>query len=267
MRAGDLPPKIARDIHFATSEKMDKVPDSSVQSVICSPPYWYLKDYEHPDQIGHGESYGRYHERLNLVWSECERTLQPDGTMWIVVDKIWHESDVVHIPYDIAVNCQKLGMYLQDLVIWNKPTAIAGMNDRNLVNKFEYIVFLSKEPRGFKFRQPEESKRPPPDFAPKTGLLTDVWRFPVKAGSIRKTPNHKAPYPEELIARIVSVSTDEGDTVLDPFLGSGTTMKVALEVNRRCIGYEINDAFEPMIVDRLRTLSPPGRQVRLSAID
>lgn len=236
---------------------MHQVPSDSVQSVICSPPYWNLKDYGHPKQIGFGESYDIYHKRMDLVWSECKRVLKSTGTMWIVIDKIWYNGEILHIPYDIARHCQALGLFLQDLIIWNKPTAIAGMNERNLVNKYEYIVLLSKDTR-FKFNQPLKKNRMPPDFTRDGKRLTDLWRFAVKAGSIRKTPDHKAPYPEELIERIVQISTDEGDTVLDPYLGSGTTMKVALQLGRRCIGYEINRDFESMIMDRLLHLPPEG---------
>src|SRR2546428_8425832 len=114
MRISDLPIEIGCQIHFTSSEKMEDVPSSSIQSVICSPPYWNLKDYGHPEQIGHGESYERYHERLNLVWSECKRVLDTTGTLWIVVDKIWHQSSLVLIPYDIIKNCQNLGLFLQD---------------------------------------------------------------------------------------------------------------------------------------------------------
>ena len=113
--------------------------------------------------------------------------------MWIVVDKIWRDGGLLLIPFDIAKNCEKMGFFLQDIIVWNKPTAIAGMTKRNIVNKFEYVLFFAKKSAGFKLKQPLESLRQPPDFDPKTGKLTNLWRFPVKAGSIRRAPNHKAP--------------------------------------------------------------------------
>ncbi len=266
MTVSELPDVVARNIHFSTSERMNQVEDETVQSVICSPPYWNLKDYEHPEQIGHGETYDRYHERMDQVWSECRRVLKRSGTMWIVVDKMWHQGEVLHLPFHIAQRCQKLGFHLQDMIIWNKPTAIAGMNARNLVNKYEFVVFLSKNSSHFKFNPLREGEGMPPDYTQDGDMLTDVWRFPVKAGSIKKTPDHKAPYPEELIERIVMISTDNGDTVLDPYLGSGTTMGVALAHGRQCIGYEINRDFEALIVERLRTL-PPGVQKEVTSFE
>lgn len=231
-------------IHIGSSERMTKVRDGTVQAVACSPPYWRLKDYGHADQIGRGESYERYHERMDAVWRECRRTLRDDGTMWIVVDKVWEGGDLVHIPLHIAQRCQRIGFALQDMIVWNKPTAIAGMTPRKSVNKHETIVVLSKSRGGAKLSAEGH----------------DLWRVVVKAGSIRRTPEHEAPYPEELIARIVAASTDEGDLVLDPFLGSGTTMKVAVGMGRRCVGYEINEAFKPMIEARVAAAAGVGVQ-------
>jgi site-specific DNA-methyltransferase (adenine-specific) len=242
-----------RGVHFASSERMARVASGSVQAVITSPPYWHLKDYGHPRQLGHGESYERYLARLDRVWAECRRALAPSGTMWVVVDKLWHRGEVVPIPFHVAMRCRRLGLRLQDLVVWNKPTSIAGMTERNLVNKHETVVFLSKG-RDFKLRAARAEPARPPDVDRRTGRLTDVWRIPVKAGNLRRTPDHQAPYPEEIIRRLVEVSTDPGDLVLDPFLGSGTTMRVARALGRRCVGYEVNPAFAPLIEARLQGL-------------
>jgi len=251
-----VPLKIRRNIHFKTSETLSEIEDESVQSVVTSPPYWNLKDYKHPKQIGFGETYADYLSRLDAVWSECKRVIKQDGTMWIVIDKIMQTEEITPIPYDIAQRCRKIGFLLQDVIVWNKPTSIAGMNPINLVNKFENVLFLSRS-KHFKLRTPNERRRAPPDWTRDSQRVTDFWRIPVKAGSIRKTPAHEAPYPDELIRRVILLSTDDLDIVLDPFLGSGTTMKVALQLNRRSIGYEINSDFGPVIAEVLSGLQPP----------
>lgn len=242
------------EVYWRTSEDMSAVEDGSVQSVITSPPYWNLKDYGHVNQIGTAdESYELYHGRMQQVWSECYDVLREDGTMWVVVDTVMEEGDLQLLPYHIARRAEDIGFVLQDIVTWYKPTAIAGMTARNVVNKKEYIVYLSKN-KDHKFREVsgENGKEDP---AIEDGhRLGNLWRHPVKRGTVGQNVLHKAPYPMSLIDRIVQLSTDEGDTVLDPFFGSGTTALSALKLNRHCIGYELNKEFEEVIRERLSSV-------------
>lgn len=233
---------------------MSTVDSESVQSVITSPPYWNLKDYGHDDQIGvSDESYEQYHDRMEKVWSQCYDKLTTDGTMWIVVDTVMERGDLRLLPYHIAKRAEEVGFVLQDLVTWYKPTAIAGMTDRNVVNKKEYLAFLSKN-KSHKFCQERgENGFEDPAIA-SNHRLGNLWRYPVKRGTVGQNVLHKAPYPVSLINRIVRVSTDAGDTVLDPFIGSGTTAYSALSLGRKCIGFELNKDFKDIIAERLATL-------------
>lgn len=243
--------------HFGeTSESMDAVNDESVQTVITSPPYWDLKDYGHDDQIGQADQdYEQYLDRLATVWQECYDALRPDGSMWIVVDSVMDRGDLKLIPYDIAQRCEEIGFELQDVIVWYKPTSIAGMTDRNVVNKKEYIIYLAKESAP-KFRSIVDTEHGEEDPANgKHEQLGNLWRQPVKRGTAGQNVLHKAPYPVGLIDRIVRLATDPGDTVLDPFLGSGTTAYSALRHGRRCIGYEINPEFKSAVADRLANLT------------
>lgn len=242
-------------IHWSTSEDMHEVEDGTVQSVITSPPYWNLKDYGHEEQIGTAdESYEHYHDRMDDVWSECHDVLRDDGTMWVVVDTVMERGDLRLLPYHIAERAEEIGFYLQDMVVWYKPTAIAGMTPRNVVNKKEYVVFLSKT-KDYKLNAASESDTGLEDPAINEGRkLGNVWRHPVKRGSVGQNVLHKAPYPTALIDRIVRLSSDRGDTVLDPFLGSGTTAASALGLDRNCIGYELNEDFDDVIERRLDDL-------------
>lgn len=249
MNKADAEKIMESNVLFKSSEHIPEVPDDSIQAIITSPPYWNLKNYGHSSQIGLNESYEEYHQRMNLIWKECFRVLKPNGTLWIVIDKIWREGQVIPIPFDIAENCSKIGFSCKDIIIWNKPTAIAGLNNRNLVNKNEYVLFLVKDNKKFFINLNENPEGMAPDYI--ESKLTNLWRIPVKAGNLRKTPNHEAPYPVELISRIIKISSKEGDLILDPFLGSGTTLEVAISENRNCIGVEINPDFREMIVSRL----------------
>lgn len=240
------------EVYFRSSENMDDIEDGSVKSIITSPPYWNLKDYGHEDQIGTAdESYSHYHERMNRVWKECYDVLADDGTMWVVVDTVMNRGDLRLLPQHIVNNAEGLGFNHFDHVVWYKPTAIAGMTPRNVVNKHEYVVALSKNPDFFLNPQPETENGIEDPAVLDSGPLGNIFRHPVKRGSVGQNVLHKAPYPLSLINRLVRLSTDPGDVVLDPFLGSGTTAESALKLNRKCIGYEINPKFEELLLDRL----------------
>ncbi len=242
------------EIHWGTSEEMTEVQDRTVQSIITSPPYWDLKDYGHEDQIGRAdESYEKYHDRMEAVWSECYDVLRDSGTMWVVVDTVMERGDLQLLPYHIAERAEEIGFILQDFVTWYKPTAIAGMTDRNVVNKKEYVVYLSKT-KDPKFNQKAGKNGPEDPATTDEHRLGNLWRHPVKRGTAGQNVLHKAPYPTSLIDRIVKLSTEPGDTVLDPFFGSGTTAASAVELGRRCIGYELNREFEEVIAKRLESI-------------
>jgi len=240
------------EVHWHSSEDMAAVPAGSVQAVVTSPPYWNLKDYGHEDQIGTAdESYERYHDRMQAVWAECYEKLRENGTMWIIVDTVMKGGDLRLLPYHISQRASEVGFRLQNLVVWHKPTAIAGMTDRNVVNKKEYIVYLSKQDEHLFHDETDRENGMEDPAITDAETLGDLWRYPVKRGTVGQSVLHKAPYPRSLIDRIVKLSTDEGDTVLDPFFGSGTTAYSALDLNRRCIGYELNEEFAEVISDRL----------------
>jgi site-specific DNA-methyltransferase (adenine-specific) len=233
---------------------MSAVTSGSVQSVITSPPYWNLKDYGHENQIGtDDESYEHYHDRMQTVWEECFNVLRDDGTMWIVVDTVMQRGDLQLLPYHIAERAKEAGFVLQDMITWYKPTAIAGMTDRNVVNKKEYVVYLSKSQDHSFYRRNVDDSAADPAISDEH-RLGNLWRFPVKRGTAGQNVLHKAPYPQALTDRIVKLSTEPGDTVLDPFFGSGTTALSALEHERRCIGFELNREFEDVIRERLKSV-------------
>lgn len=243
------------EVNWSSSEEMDATENDSVQSVITSPPYWDLKDYGHEQQIGTSdESYDEYHERMQTVWEQCYNVLKESGTMWVVVDTVMDRGDLQLLPYHIAQRAEEIGFTLQDIITWHKPTAIAGMSNRNVVNKKEYILYLSKSDEP-KFSTDEISYDKADPACSDEHRLGNLWRFPVKRGSVGKSVLHKAPYPEALADRLVKISTDRGDTVIDPFLGSGTTAYSALNSGRKCIGYEINDEFDDVIAERLAPLN------------
>ena len=237
---------VSHKVHFKSSEKMKEVKKESVQCVVTSPPYWDLKNYNVDGQIGYKESYEEYHSRLKVVWKECFRVLKKDGSFWINVHSKKHNSETYLIPLDIIRSLNKIGFFLKDILIWHKSSGIPS-GEKRFGQHFEYILFFVKDKNNFKFRK--ESLDSIIDY--KIENLTsigDVWNIKKKAGNIGKDVPHPATFPVEMIRRIIKVSTDKTDVVLDPFLGSGTTTLAAIELHRSSVGYELNEKdYKPLI--------------------
>lgn len=233
---------------FGSSEKMDKISDNSVSVVVTSPPYWNLKDYFKEGQIGQ-ESYDEYLARMKIVWKECYNKLNANGSLWININTRVHNRKVVLIPNDFIKICKELGFHYKGIFIWHKSSGIP-TGDKNIVDRHEYIlVFSKKEKFCIDYKAQEDFS----DY--KNNIISGnaFWNINRKAGSVGKKYIHPAIYPNELVRRIVLLTTVEGDLVVDPFLGSGTSLISALEINRNFIGYEYNEGFKELMQSRFDT--------------
>ena len=255
---------------FASSEKMVDIESESVTLVVTSPPYWNVRDYGQ-EQIGFGQSYEEYIESLNLVWSECLRVLQPNGKISINVQPLPISSEASGFNFrvirDIMFDIQKFFInndcFLSGMHFWDKSVYVNNVSwgsypkPSNIASNtsFEQIYTFVKRGQTRKFDK-EAMER---------SLLTkEEWRHwavrciwddisPVIKIN-QKGENkfgHGAPYPEDIPYRIIKMHTVEEETVLDPFLGSGTTLKVCRLTNRKGIGFEINPDYESLIKSRI----------------
>lgn len=242
-----------KKLYWKSSEDMGEIQDECVQTTITSPPYFDLKDYGHEDEIGSADSsYDEFLTRLRHVWNECYTKLTEGGTLWVVANTVMAEDGGIRLlPQDIADDATSVGFSHIETIVWYKPTSLARMNPNLLANKKEYIMLFSKgdSPKLEPTVSSENGKEDPAISNYTT--LGDLWRFPVKRGSLGGNVLHKAPFPKGLVKRMVRLATDPGDTVLDPFLGSGTTAEAALELDRSIYGYEINEEFEPIVNERI----------------
>ncbi len=247
-------------VHFGTSEDMSVVPDACVDFIITSPPYWNLKDYGDAQQIGH-ESYEDYLERLNRVWRECYRVAKEHSIMVVNVNSRRANKRFYPIAFDIY---QSMPLWqLWDVMIWYIPNALPQPHhymNRLFDNKFEYLlIFLKGNPDCYRFHKPRVPQKyagvDPREYKlnEQGRCLGNVIRIPAyRPPNIKQQTYHVAAYPEELVALMLATYTDEGDVVLDPFLGSGTTLKVARVMNRRGIGFEVNTQYADLIHERIR---------------
>ena len=238
--------------------------DESVHLVITSPPYWKLKRYnDGPAQMGHIEDYEKFLDDLRKVWAECYRVLVPGGRLVCVVGDVClsrRENGrhvVVPLHADICVICRKLGFDNLNPIIWHKiSNAVFEANTSSkflgkpyepnaiVKNDIEFIL-MQRKPGGY--RQPTEQQRKL-SMIPKAEF--NEWFRQIWTLTGASTRVHPAPYPLELASRLVRMFSFCGDTVLDPFSGSGTTMVAAMKWGRNSLGIEIDPDYCRMAARR-----------------
>jgi site-specific DNA-methyltransferase (adenine-specific) len=255
--------KTVHKIIIGDSRQMNLCQDESVHLIITSPPYWQLKDYGTENQIGFHESYESYINNLSLVWKESFRILHKGCRLCINIGDQFARSvyygryKVIPIRTEIIKFCETIGFDYMGAVIWQKVTTtnttggatIMGSfpYPRNGILKIDYEFILLFKKQGISPAPGNEQKK-------LSAMTTEEWNTYFSghwyfAGA--KQDNHIAMFPEELPARLIKMFSFVGETVLDPFLGSGTVSLAARNLSRNSIGYEINPDFLPIIKDKL----------------
>jgi site-specific DNA-methyltransferase (adenine-specific) len=248
------------------SRQMSELSDNSVHLIITSPPYWQLKDYGSDNQIGFNDSYENYINNLNLVWKECFRVLHDGCRLCINIGDQFARSvyygryTIIPIHSEIVRFCESVGFDFMGQIIWQKATtmnttgggAVMGSfpHPRNGIVKldFEYILLFKKQgnaPKPTK-EQKEQSKMTNEEW---NTYFNGHWYF-----NGAKQDKHLAMFPEELPRRLIKMFSFPNETVLDPFLGSGTTSLAAKNLNRNSIGHEINADFLSIIKEKVENI-------------
>ena len=250
-------------IILGDSRNLSKIADKSVQLIITSPPYWQLKDYGSDDQIGFNDSYEEYINNLNLVWKECYRVLSDGCRLCINIGDQFARSvyygryKVIPIRTEIIRFCETLGMDYMGAIIWQKTTtmntsgggAVMGSfpYPRNGILKLDYEFILI-------FKKPGNAPKPSKEQKQNSILTKEEWNQYFSSHwnfNGVKQLEHIAMFPEELPKRLIKMFSFVGETIFDPFAGSGTTSLAALHLGRNSIGYEINQDFIQVIRDKL----------------
>jgi site-specific DNA-methyltransferase (adenine-specific) len=255
--------KTTHTIINGDSRQMSELKDKSVHLIVTSPPYWQLKDYGTENQIGFHDDYETYINHLNLAWKECFRVLHDGCRLCINIGDQFARSiyygryKIIPIHTEIIKFCEIIGFDFMGSIIWQKATtmntsggaSIMGSfpHPRNGIVKlnFEYILLFKKQ-----------GIAPKPTLAQKenSAMTNEEWNTYFNGHwyfSGAKQDKHLAMFPEELPNRLIRMFSFPNETVLDPFLGSGTTSLVAKKLDRNSIGYEINPDFIPIIKDRI----------------
>lgn len=251
-------------IIIGDSRRMAELRDESIHLVITSPPYWQLKDYGDENQLGFHDSYEDYINNLNLVWNECFRVLHKGCRLCINIGDQFARSvyygryKVIPIRTEIIKFCETLGMDYMGAIIWQKVTTTNTTGGATVMGSFPYprngilkidyeFILIFK-----KLGDPPKVSR---EIKELSKLTTEEWNT-YFAGHWNfggeKQDKHLAMFPEELPRRLIRMFSFVGDTVLDPFLGSGTTSLAAKNLSRNSVGYEINSKFTSIIKSKLK---------------
>lgn len=269
-------PMVSQIIQGDASKVLQNIADRTFRSCITSPPYWGLRDYGIPGQIGAESALNDYIAELVSVFREVRRTLTDDGTLWLNIgdcytsgNRTWRDKDkknqargmdyrpptpeglkpkdLIGLPWRLAFALQADGWYLRSDIIWNKPNCQPESVKDRPTRAHEYLFLLSKSKmyyyNGEAIREPALSRK--------------GWRNRRSIWSINTEPNHYdhfAMFPESLIDPCIKASTEEGDRVLDPFFGSGTVGVVSLKLHRQFCGIELHPRYVDIAYQRLQEI-------------
>ena len=260
-------------------EKLKELESCSVQCIVTSPPYWGLRDYDNDEQLGQETTPEAFVSNLADIFEEGKRVLRDDGTAWINIGDTYFGAkggawvgdnsittedtgseyrikkkappkhkylkikDLAGVPWKFAIEMQKRGWYLRQDIIWHKPVPMPeSVNDR-LQKSHEHIFLFSKK-KNYYF-DAMAIARPSID-GDRLVRLQDVWTIPTS----NYQGAHFAVFPQKLPELCIKAGTKEGDVVLDPFMGSGTTAYVSQRLSRKWIGIELNPKYAEIIKER-----------------
>lgn len=255
--------KTTHKIVNGDSRQMKLIEDKSVNLVITSPPYWQLKDYGTENQIGYHEDYETYINNLNLVWKESYRVLENGCRLCVNIGDQFARAvyygryKVIPIRTEIIKFCESIGFDYMGAIIWQKQTTTNTTGGASLMGSFptprngilsidyEFILIFKKlgTPKKVSKEIKEQSKLTTEEWKE---YFAGHWSF----GGARQD-GHIAMFPEELPKRLIKMFAFKGETVLDPFMGSGTTSLAARSLERNSIGYEINPEFIEIAKEKL----------------
>ncbi|EOZ3523460.1 site-specific DNA-methyltransferase [Campylobacter upsaliensis] len=276
-------------IFYKSSQNMCEVGECSVDLIITSPPYFNIKDYakngyqdlihshSKKGDLGAISEYKIYIQELLKVWRECERVLKPNGKLCINVPlmpmfkkdlRTHYNRHIFDLQSDIQHSIlESTSLFLLDLYIWNRTNTTKKLMfgsypyPRNFYaqNTSEFITIYVKDgkPQNTPQELKEQSKLTQKEWVQFT---KQIWDIPIPNKADSAFGKHAAIMPEAIPYRLIKLYSFIGDIVLDPFAGSGTTLKVAKELGRNFIGYEIYPHYKSVIEEKLGLFAIQGQE-------
>ncbi|MBG0784688.1 MAG: site-specific DNA-methyltransferase [Anaerolineaceae bacterium] len=229
-----------------------------VDTTITSPPYWDQKNYDDvSDQIGYNQSKSEYFRDIEKILYNCFDFTKTTGSLWLIVDTFRRQGIVELLPFEVSEIATRIGWRLRDIIIWDKHHGLPWHQKGQMRDVSEFILFFTKSDN-YKFyvdriKTIDEISKWWVDFPerynPKGKTPTNIWRYQFRRRGTWPKPSvvdHLCPLPTGLAARIIELSTDEGDLVFDPFAGSGVALATAEVMGRKYLGVEINKKYTEM---------------------
>lgn len=245
------------------SRQMSELNDRSVQLIVTSPPYWQLKDYGTENQTGFHDDYQTYINHLNLTWQECFRVLENGCRLCINIGDQFARSTyygrykIIPIHTEIIKFCEMIGFDFMGQIIWQKTTTMNTSGGASIMGSFPHprngIVKLDFE-YILLFKKQGNAPKPTKEQKENSAMTTEEWNTYFNGHwyfTGARQDKHLAMFPEELPHRLIKMFSFPGETVLDPFMGSGTTALAARNLNRNSAGYEINPDFISIINEKI----------------
>ncbi len=251
-------------VHHIDAREVDSIVKGKIVDVtITSPPYFDLKDYGTKKQIGYGQKYLDYLEDLKLVFQKVFSITKETGSLWVIINTFKKNNEIVPLPFDFSNKIKEVGWKLQEIIIWSKDRTVPWTHKGQMRHMFEYILVFSKT-NSFKhyidrIRDFETLKKwwvkYPERYNPKGKIPEEIWNFdiPTQGSWGNDYVAHFCPLPPGLVARVIQLTTNEKDVVLDPFSGSGAVIAQAAFSNRNYIGCELNNEYIKMFNRYLRS--------------
>ena len=259
-------------VHKMDSRELDKMIKGEIVDVtITSPPYFDLKNYGSKKQIGYGQTYQNYLKDLRGVFQSVYECTKDTGSLWVIIDSFRRDGEVVPLPFDFAGEIKKTGWKLQDVIIWVKDRTVPWAHKGQMRSLFEYILVFSKtDDFVFNIDRVRSNKslkkwwiKYPERYNPNGKTPEAIWNFdiPVQGSWGDGYIRHFCPLPEEMIAQILLITTNENDVVLDPFSGSGAVLSKASAMKRNYIGFELNNNYIKMFKKYLENTGRKKRKI------
>jgi DNA modification methylase len=247
------------------SRNMVEVDNEAVDLIITSPPYWQIKDYGESNQVGYNQSLHDYLKDLFRVWSEAFRILRAGRRLCINIGDqfarsiIYGRYKIIPLHSEVISQCEELGFDFMGSIIWQKKTTMNTTGGATIMGSFPYppngMVEIDYE-HILIFKKPGDSVKIDKSIKEKSEITKEEWKEYFSGhwyfGGARQV-EHEAMFPDELPHRLIKMFSFYNEVVLDPFLGSGTTAKAAINLGRNAIGYEINESFKNIIKSKLET--------------